>query len=169
MSSLVQSVTVAIVDADHKRRAAYERLLQGESGITLLTNIQTITEASNDADFVNRRLKPRTNLSTRDNEVARIKRLKPLILLVNLNLCADEDYALLLSLHHECPEVVMISLVDDSVSENQILQILEIGTRGYLKNNTAPLYLSKAIKVVGRGEAWVSRKMLGNIMNHMMN
>lgn len=178
MSLHIQPVTVAIADTDRDRRAGYERLLQGEIGVTLLTNVTSSNEVvdekrlsgrPSDHAFVNRRLKPRTNITASEDEVARIKRLKPLVLLVNLNLCTDEDYALLLSLRRECPGALMVLLADDSIQESQIIQALEIGARGYLKYETVQLHLSMAIRVVGRGEAWVPRKMLGNIMDHMLN
>lgn len=165
----IQPVTVAIADTDRDRRAGYERLLQSEIGITLLTNVTSSNEVSNDHAFVNRRLNPRTNVTASEDEVARIKRLKPLVLLVNLNLCADDDYALLRSLRRECPWAKMVLLTNDSIHESQIIQALEIGARGYLKYETVQLHLSMAIRVVGRGEAWVPRKMLGNIMDHMLN
>lgn len=174
----MQPITVAIADTDRDRRAGYERLLQGESGITLLTNVASGDEVGeerllsgrpNDHVFENRRLKPRTNVAENEDEVARIKRLKPLVLLVNLNLCTDEDYALLLSLRRECPDTLMVFLADDSVHESKILKVLEIGARGYLKYETVQFHLSGAIQAVGRGEAWVPRKMLGNIMDHMLN
>jgi DNA-binding NarL/FixJ family response regulator len=167
MNSHKQSVTVAIADADRERRAGYERLLQGEAGITLLTNSTASHETGN--AFVNRRHKPRTNLTENENEVARIKRLKPLVLLINLNLCTDDDSALLLSLRRECPEAQMVFLADDSIQEDKILKVLEIGARGYLTYETVRLHLSKAVQVVSQGEAWVPRKMLGSIMEHMLN
>ena len=169
MNFHMQPVTVAIADSDRDRRAGYERLLKDDSAITLLSNVASSNQVSNGHAFVNRRLKLRTNITPTEDEVARIKRLKPLVLLVNLNLCADEDFALLLSLRRECPEALMVLLTDDSVQEYVIMQALEIGVRGYLKTDTAPFYLSKAIQLVGRGEAWISRKMLGNIMDHVMN
>jgi DNA-binding NarL/FixJ family response regulator len=164
-----QSVTVAVADADHERRAGYERLLQGEAGITLLTNGTASEKAGSGRAFVDRRLKPRTNLTLIENEVARIKRLKPLVLLINLNLCTDEDSVLLLSLRHECPEAQLVFLADDSIQEDKILKVLEIGARGYLKYETVRLHLSRAIQVVSQGEAWVPRKMLGNIMERVLN
>jgi DNA-binding NarL/FixJ family response regulator len=169
MNTHKQLVTVAIADTDHDRRARYERFLQGELDIRLLTNATSGIEARNDHEFVNRRLKPRTNVAASDDEVARIKRLKPLVLLVNLNLFNDEDYTLLLSLRRECPEALIILLADDSVQENKIIQALEIGARSYLKYETVQLHLSKAIRAVGRGEAWVPRKMLGEILDRVLN
>lgn len=169
MGSQVQPVTVAIADVDHGRRAGYERFLQDEPGITLLTNVATGNEAGNDAEFVDRRLKPRTNVTASEDEVARIKRLKPLVLLVNLDMCANEDYDLLMSLRRECPEMLVVLLANDSVDESKIIQAMKTGARGYLQYQTANLNLTKAIQVVARGEAWVPRKMVGDIMDNILN
>lgn len=164
-----KAVTVAIADTDRDRRAGYERLLQDEQGITLLTNVASSIQVGSDQAFVNRRLKPRNDISVSEDEVARIKRLKPLVVLVNLNECTDEDHAFLLSLRHECPETLLVLLTNDLVHKNQMIQALEIGARGYLKHENVQSHLSKAIRVVGRGETWVPRKMLGHIMDHMLN
>lgn len=165
----MQPVTVAIADTDRDRRAGYERLLQDEFGIALLTDAKSGSEDGRFRAFVNRRFNSRKSVEAYENEVARIKRLKPLIVLVNVNLYIDEDCALLLSLRRECPDALMILLTDDSTHENQIMQALEIGARGYLKYNTVRLHLSMAIQVVGCGEGWVPRKMLGSIMDRMLH
>jgi DNA-binding NarL/FixJ family response regulator len=165
----MQTVTVAIADVDRDRRAGYERLLHGESGITLLSSVGPDSDDGNDHAFVNRRLKQRTDVSACENEVARIKRLKPIVMLVNLDMCADEDHALLLSLRSECPESRIVLLAHDSVHESKIIQALEIGARGYLKNESVELHLSWAVQVVGRGESWVPRKMLGSILDRVLN
>lgn len=165
----MQNVTVAIADVDRDRRAGYERLLHGEDGITLLSNVGASNSERNDHAFINRRTKQRTDVLAYENEVARIKRLKPRVMLVNLDLSDDEGHALLLSLRCECPETHIVLLTDDFVQESRIIQALEIGARGYLSSETVEMYLSRAVQVVGRGEAWVPRRMLGNIMDHMLN
>ena len=165
----MQNVTVAIADVDRERRAGYERLLHGEDGITLLSNVGLGNEDRNDHAFVNHRVKQRTDILAYENEVARIKRLKPSVMLVNLDLSNDEGHALLLSLRCECPETFIVLLTDGFVQESRIIQALEIGARGYLSNKTVEMHLSRAVQVVGRGEAWVPRKMLGNIMDRVLN
>ena len=109
----MQNVTVAIADVDRDRRAGYERLLYGEDGITLLSNVGSSNEDRNDHAFVNRRVKQRTDVLAYENEVARIKRLKPSVMLVNLDLSDDEGHALLLSLRCECPETYIVLLTDE--------------------------------------------------------
>jgi DNA-binding NarL/FixJ family response regulator len=165
----MQTVTVAVADVDRERRAGYERLLHGEDGITLLSNVGVSNGDRNDHAFVNRRARQRTNILAYENEVARIKRLQPLVMLVNLDLSEDEGHALLLSLRCECPETRIVLLTDDSVQESRIIQALEVGARGYISSETVEMHLLKAIQMVGRGEAWVPRKMLGNIMDRVLN
>ena len=41
--------------------------------------------------------------------------------------------------------------------------------RGYLNLDADPILISKAVQVINRGEAWVPRKMLGKIMDHVLN
>lgn len=164
-----QPVSVAIADTNRNRRTQYERFLQSEMGIKLLTNAASNINTDDGRMVADRRLSPRSDVSASEDEVARIKRLNPFVLLVNLNLCTDDDYALLLSLRSECPEALMVLLADDTVREDQMLRIMEIGARGYLKYEAVQLHLSKAIRVVGRGEAWVPRKMMGDMMDRLLN
>ena len=167
----MQSVTVAIADINRDRRTEYECILKAEQGITLLTNVTSNIKAANDSEFVNRRLESRVDISAVQDEVARIKRLNPLVVLVNLNqsTAEDEDYALLLSMRRECPKALVVLLADDSIHESQIIQALELGVRGYLKYDSVQIYLPKAVQIVGRGEAWVPRKILGSIMDRVLN
>jgi len=165
----MQPVTVAIADADRDRRADYERFLQNEFGITLLKNVSSGMEVGDNSEFKNRRFKPRNSLTASEDEVARIKRLNPHVLLVNLNSFTDEECILLLSLRHECPKSLIVIITDETVLDNQIIQVLELGARGCLKYSAVKHQLAKAVKMVGRGEAWVPRKLLGNIMEHMLN
>jgi DNA-binding NarL/FixJ family response regulator len=168
VSFQMQPVTVAIADLDDDRRTGCERILQNEAGITLLKNIPSKTDADNNYAYVDRRLKPRDNITASEDEVARVKRLNPHVMLVNIDSFADEDCALLLSLRRKCPESLIVLMTDDSVHDNQIIDALELGARGYLKNESLERQVANAVRVVGRGEAWVSRKLLGNIMDQML-
>jgi len=169
MDIRMQPVSVAIAGADRDQCSGYERLLQGEFGISLLADVATSQDSGKYLTFLNRRLRARTDVTVCEQEVARIKRLKPLVLLVNVNRYSDEDCELLLSLRRECPEVLIVLLADDSVHEDLIMHGLEIGARGYLKYASVQLHLTMAIQMVGYGEAWVPRRMLGNIMDRILH
>ena len=162
----MQPVTVAIADADSDRRARYEHSLRDELGVVLLTNVTS----SNDAMFASRRAKSRAHIPVTENEVARAKRLKPQVLLIDSNLCSGGKFPMLVSLRRECPETFAVLLIDDdcSVSEDMIIQAMDAGARGYLSHEAAQRNLSRVAQVVERGEIWVSRKMLGKIMDRVL-
>ena len=163
----MQPVTVAIADSDCKRRAEYENSLRNELGGALLTSVSLGNEASNDALFGDRRRKSRSGDRAGENEVFRIGRLNPRVLLLNLNLDTDEDCAMLVSMRRACPDALVLLLADDSAQEDRILQAMEIGVRGYLNQKAVKSQIMKAIQVVDRGEAWVPRKMLDKIMQRV--
>ena len=93
----MQTITVAITDEDGEIRAKFERILQGEQGIKVLTNVKT-----NGGDITReRRFTPRVNITAIEDIVARVRRLNPRILLANLKQCTDADCAMLISLRRE--------------------------------------------------------------------
>jgi DNA-binding NarL/FixJ family response regulator len=162
----MKKVTVAIADVNPARRANLEQLLQGQQDIKVLTNVMSLSngvEASGE-----RRLKPRTDMTEIEDVIARIGRLKPRILFVNL----DEStggFALLEALYREYPETLLVLLTDKSEKEAEILQALASGVRGCVDHKAAPSYFLKAVRMVDRGEAWVTRKMLGKIMDAVLH
>jgi two-component system nitrate/nitrite response regulator NarL len=158
----MQTVTVAIADVDGVRRARYEQLLQGEAGIKLL--------ASDDRSACGKSRSGRcTHGSGFEEEVDRIKCLNPEVTLVKMDKDADEDQALFLTLRTECPDAQIVLLADDAIQESRIIQALEIGARGCLMFGAAERHLSKAVRAVGRGEAWVPPGMLGRILDRVLN
>ncbi len=162
----MQPITVAIAEEDGSRRAKFEHSLQEVQGIKVLTNVAT----SEGNMTKNRRLKPRTNITAIEDAVARIRRLNPRVLLANLKQCTDADCSMLLSLRHECPQTLVVLLADESgQQEDRVMKALAIGARGYLSGEADSNYLSKAVHVIDRGEAWVPRKMLGKIMDQWCN
>lgn len=161
----MQMVTVAVADADPGRRTKLDQSLQSGQGIKVLANVTSNgSEISSD-----RRLKPRTNITAIEDVVARIGRLKPRILFVNLDQSTDEGFALLEALHRECPETFVVLLTDKSAKDEQIMQALASGARGCLNLEAAPFYFFKAVHAVDHGEIWVTRKMLGKIMDKVLH
>ena len=77
---------------------------------------------------------------------------------------------MLKSLRIECPETLVVLLADESAQQEElIIQALARGARGYLNLEADPILILKAVHVIDRGEAWVPRKMLGKIMDKVLN
>lgn len=162
----MQTVTVAIADTDPGRRAKLEQSLQGGQGIKLLKNI-ILDESDASAD---RQLESHAGMTSVEEVVARISQLNPRILFINFDQStAEGDFALLGSLQRECPETLVVLLTDKSAQDEQILQALANGARGCLNHEADPLYFLKAVRVVDQGEIWVTRKMLGKIMDKVLH
>ena len=143
----MQLITVAIADENAKRREKFECMLQDDPSVRVLANIQTIEDV----------------LTT-------TARLKPRILFISLKHCAEADGEILLSMNRECPETLVVLLADESARQGeQIMLALAKGARGYLDFELDPILVSKAVLVIDRGEAWVPRKMLGHIMDHVLH
>jgi DNA-binding NarL/FixJ family response regulator len=67
---------------------------------------------------------------------------------------------LLLSL---CPLAAVV-LVGEDLSDQQVLDCLLVGAKGYLNSRDLPNYLDKLIKVIPLGEAWITRRMTARLL-----
>ncbi|MEO7558693.1 MAG: DNA-binding response regulator [Nitrosospira sp.] len=161
----MQTVTVAIADTDPGRRAKLEQSLQGGQGIKLLKNI-ILDESDAPAEH---QLESHAGMTSVEEVVARISQLNPRILFINFDQSTEGDFALLGALQRECPETLVVLLTDKSAQDEQILQALANGARGCLNHEADPLYFLKAVRVVDQGEIWVTRKMLGKILDKVLH
>ncbi len=169
----MQTITIAVVDASQEKRVEMERFLQQDKdkhAIEVLTDATVTTAGYN--GVTERRLKSRSGLSFVENMVARIERMKPRILLVNIQVqqLFDDFCNLLSALRRQCPDTLVVLLIDEKTIEKKLLlNALASGARGFLdtKMVNTPGF-SKMIKAVDQGEAWVSRKLLGEIMNKIL-
>lgn len=165
---MMQPVSVAIADVDYGRRATYEHSLRDEPGVRLLANVASDTGTPT-SRYPDRRARSRENVTVIEDELARVKRLMPRVLLMDMSLCADESCIMLKSLRRECPETLVVLVGDESGDEDLILKALETGARGYLSHEAAHHHLPRVAPVIDRGEVWVSRKMLGKVMDRIQH
>jgi DNA-binding NarL/FixJ family response regulator len=139
--------------------------LQGGPGIEVLTDVMS---DGDDIPAGHEHERHKNPVST-EEVVARITQFKPRIIFVNLDLSIERECALLEALHRTCPETLVLLLTDKSVQEEQVIQALANGARGCLSHEADPFYFLKAVRVVDRGEIWVTRGMLGKIMDRVLH
>ena len=87
----------------------------------------------------------------------------------NANQAIDEYCDLLFVLRYECPDTQAILIINEAVEENYLLETLACGARGFITDNLDSLNFSKVIDAINRGEAWVSRKLVGKIMHQIVS
>ncbi|WP_232297960.1 DNA-binding response regulator [Nitrosospira sp. NpAV] len=161
----MQTVTVAIADTNPGRRAKLEQSLRGGQGIKLLTNVMP---DGSDAS-IDHQLESDADMTTIEEVVARISQLRPRILFINFDQSTEWDFALLGALQRACPETLVVLLTDKSAQDEQILEALANGARGCLNHEADPFYFLKAVRVVDKGEIWVTRKMLAKMMDKVLH
>jgi DNA-binding NarL/FixJ family response regulator len=92
-----------------------------------------------------------------------VENIKPSVILLEYDLEETNTELYIRSLLIESPQSKII-LLGKSVSDEIILDCLMIGIYGYLDSKDAEQFLNKAILSVGQGQAWVSRRLVGLLM-----
>jgi DNA-binding NarL/FixJ family response regulator len=93
-------------------------------------------------------------------------RLKPSVLVLDAALL-DGDVLLLLPLIRRKSPGTRVLLLTDHAPEARTLDTLSLGAWGYLEKTAVRAYLPRAVRVVAAGQAWVPRKMVARIMDHL--
>jgi DNA-binding NarL/FixJ family response regulator len=155
----MQTVTVAIADRDSGRCERLEQLLKDGTGIKVMANVM------NASGKAHSRKAAALNGACVEDIVLEVSRLRPRILFFNLDSFGSASLKMIEALNRECPDTFIVVLTDGLIDEEQILDALANGARGYLTHQADRCYFLKAVRVVDQGEIWVSRKMLGRIMD----
>lgn len=96
-----------------------------------------------------------------------VKQLKPQVLVLHSEV-TEERLDMFIGLLQDKSPGTRILLLINELDDEQILSALAGGARGYIVEPDIPLFLTKAIHAINLGEAWVPRRMVGNILDHVM-
>ena len=105
--------------------------------------------------------------STQENGLSLIETQKPDILLLGISTFKNDTRCFLQDLAEISPTTKVILLVDQ-LDPELLLACLEAGARGYIQRSHLAGLLVKAIRLVDQGEAWVSREMVGRILDRLV-
>ena len=136
------AITVVIADSDTRRRGTCLRLLQGSRGITILAAVGAVRETIETTVY------------------------QPHILLLDLKMARANEAATLPLLRTKSPRTQII-LLTGQASDAQVLAGISQGARGYLEGRLLRRFLVKAVHAVAAGESWVSRAMVGKLIDQL--
>jgi len=139
----MQAITVMVAHPEKTSRDACLRILGPEEGIQVIAEARSSLDALADA-----------------------VRFNPRILLLDLTLSKLNGIALLPTLREKSPQTRVI-LLARRPSQARIMEALSHGAVGYLRGKDIKIFLSKAVRRVDAGEAWVPRKMVARIIEHL--
>lgn len=135
-------ITVVIADSDKRRLGASARLLRSARGITVVATVGT----------------GRESIGTTVHQ--------PDIILLDLKLTRANDAATVPLLRTKSPHTHVI-LLTGRASDAQVLAGISQGARGYLDAKLLRRFLVKAVRAVAAGESWVSRAMVGKLIDQL--
>ncbi|MBD0305730.1 MAG: response regulator transcription factor [Nitrospiraceae bacterium] len=131
----MDTISVVIADTKQAARAAYLQPLRRERGIRVIGEART-----------------------RD-EVIRILKRKPRILLLDWRLVALGGTRLLPLIRRHSPDTRIILLIS-RLSSARLIDVFSGGVRGYVSRALADHALVKAVRAVDSGQAWIPRSMV---------
>lgn len=92
------------------------------------------------------------------------EQLKPSLILLNFALRGSKtaDYTNLLLAASPKSNIVIIG---DDLHDDQILDCVLAGAKGYQNSHSLAAYLNRMIRAVAAGEAWLSRKLVAYVLD----
>jgi DNA-binding NarL/FixJ family response regulator len=139
----VPVINVLIADSDKRSRAACVRTIHSVRGFRVVGEAATGLEA-----------------------VSATAKLKPRVVLLDLELSSEFGASLISVLRHKSARTRVILLVGRA-SEERILEALSHGAVGCVTKKNIARFLPEALEAVSSGEAWMSRKLIPKIMDRL--
>jgi DNA-binding NarL/FixJ family response regulator len=139
----VPVINVLIADSDKRSRAVCVRTIHSVRGFRVVGEAATGLEA-----------------------VSATAKLKPRVVLLDLELSSEFGASLISVLRHKSARTRVILLVGRA-SEERILEALSHGAVGCVTKKNIARFLPEALEAVSSGEAWMSRKLIPKIMDRL--
>ena len=139
----IPNVSILIADTEKSSRAAATRAIVPLRGMRVVGEARTGLEA-----------------------VTMTGRLKPRVVLLDLNLSSEFGASLISVLRRKSSRTRVILLVGRA-SEARIIEALSHGAVGCVTKKDMARFLPEALEAVASGEAWMSRKLIPKIMDRL--
>lgn len=98
--------------------------------------------------------------------VALVSRRRPTLLIVDMALPPAGGLAVVAQVRKGSPKTRVLA-IDDRLNEQRVLKLAKAGAYGYMLGEAIPAYLAKAVRVMAAGEVWLSRKLMGRLVEEL--
>ncbi|MGH7231075.1 MAG: response regulator [Nitrospiraceae bacterium] len=129
------NISVVIADPRKATRTSYSKQLHPEKGIQVVAEVGT------------------------EREMVEALKLRPRILLLDGRMFGLSEVPLLPLIRRYSPQTKVI-LLTGRIGPLRLVHALAGGVRGYLERALARSVLAKAVRMVDKGEVWVSRAVV---------
>lgn len=97
-----------------------------------------------------------------------IENTKPAVIIVNYTVL-QTDTTRFISLLFKVSRQSKIVLIAQRLTDDEILDCLAAGTKGYLQMHEVEKFINKLITVITNGEAWISRRLVSKLLERLQN
>jgi len=126
-----------------------------------MIKVLTITKKTIEIDDAN------INLVSHDSDcqvaIENVRTHQARVILLEYELLKSNSIQLLKTINNFSPASKII-LLGKGLQDDQLLEYLMLGIYGYLDDNYFDKFIIKAIKAVDSGEAWISRKVVAQLI-----
>lgn len=98
--------------------------------------------------------------------VVLVSQRRPTLLVIDLALPPSGGLPVLAQVRKRSPKTRVLA-IDDHLDEQRVLRVAKAGAYGYMLGEAIPAYLAKAVRVMAAKEAWLSRKLMGSIVEEL--
>jgi DNA-binding NarL/FixJ family response regulator len=93
-------------------------------------------------------------------------KLRPRVLLLDVPLLREGGTAILPLIHRHSARSRVL-LVADGDNSSDVLEAICCGAAGYVERDSVPSLLSKAVRAVAAGQAWIPRHVVGALVGRL--
>jgi len=93
-----------------------------------------------------------------------VEKQLPALVFLNFALRGEETAAYVELLMANCPTTSIV-VIGTELSDEQILDCLVAGAKGYQNTRELPQYIEKIIKAIAKDEAWITRRMTAYLLD----
>jgi len=137
-------ITVVVADNEPAGHRACESVLRRERDIRIVAHVNHHDEA-----------------------LLAALEIKPRVMLCGRRFAAVADYLLFETLHEKCPNTLILFWTDADRDANELIVPLAKGAGGFIDRAQLRRDLSRALRGLNKGEAWVPRSILGLVGKRM--
>lgn len=98
--------------------------------------------------------------------VALVSQRRPTLLVVDMALPPAGGLPVVAQVRKGSPKTRVLA-IDDRLNEQRVLKLAKAGAYGYMLGDAIPGYLAKAVRVMAAGEVWLSRKLMGRLVEEL--
>ena len=129
-------------------------------------SVQVIENTAGVAPFIDAK---KAKISVFEDETCAfvsVSKEKPDVIILADNILGHETVEYIALLNRASPTSKIV-LIADQITDKEVMNCILAGARGYLPAREIEKFINRCIRVVDKGEAWITRKMVAQLLEKL--